>query len=140
MPSRSIVLDTNVLVSAALKEGSPPASILLQVLQENIVAITCPAIVEEYLEVFQRPKFRRFQFPPIWLETFLSNAIHLDRNPPLWPLPEPDRDDLVFLSLAFRQNATLITGNLRDYPPAIRRKVEVVDPAGYLSWLASVED
>lgn len=148
MPSRAIVLDTNVLVSAAIKEGTPPAVLLTEILRENVIAITCPEIVSEYLEVFQRPKFKKWKFPPLWLDVFLENAIHLEKNPPIWPFTGPDRDDLFFLSLAHRQNATLVTGNLKDFPEKIRSvergrsrlKVEVVDVSTYLDWLYRSEE
>lgn len=132
-------MDTNVLVSGAMKEGTPPGLLLAEILRENVVMITCPSIVSEYLEVFRRPKFKKWKFPPLWLEVLIENAIHLEKDPPVWHLPGPDRDDLVFLSLAHRQNATLVTGNLKDFPKKICSKVNVVDAGTYLDWLYQSE-
>ena len=133
MISRSVVLDTNVLISAALKESSIPAEILRKMISKEISTLVCPSIVSEYQEVFARPKFKKWQFPPLWFDFFLSQSIWIDRDPPAWPLIGPDPDDLLFLSFAHQQGATLITGNLKDYPEKILRGTTVVDPVEYVS-------
>ncbi len=138
MISRSVVLDTNVLVSAALKEASIPAEILKKIILKEVSTLTCPEIVAEYREVFARPKFKNWKFPPLWFDFMLSQSIWVAHDPPHWPLAGPDPDDLVFLSFANQQGATLITGNIKDYPLAIRRGTTVVEPAEYLAWIRSV--
>ncbi|MGZ3697066.1 MAG: putative toxin-antitoxin system toxin component, PIN family [Bdellovibrionota bacterium] len=139
MLSRSVVIDTNVLVSAALKAGSKPARILVHALRGDISPIICPAIVQEYREVFARPKFRRWSFPPLWFDEFLRHAIHVPLDPSLSSYAElPDRDDAVFLALAAQQGACLITGNLADFPKTLRGRVEAVSVADYVAWLESV--
>lgn len=135
MPGRTVVLDTNVLVSAALRENSLPAFILVHVIAGDIALVTCPVVANEYVVVFRRPKFARWRFPPGWLDFVLSSAIHVRRDPSPWPVRGPDEDDLVFLALVHQQGATLVTANSRDYPKAIRRGVEVLTPAEYLGWL-----
>jgi len=52
----SIVLDTNVLVSAMLKRISKPAQILDAVLEGKIRLVVNEQIFEEYSEVLHRPK------------------------------------------------------------------------------------
>jgi predicted nucleic acid-binding protein len=56
--SRAVVLDTNILVSAALKPGSDIARILERVLLRQAPMYVCPSIVAEYQEVLNRPKLR----------------------------------------------------------------------------------
>lgn len=139
MPSRSVVVDTNILVSAGLKEGSKPASVLIHVLRGAIIPITCPTIVQEYREVFGRPKFRRWNFPPLWFEEFLCQAIHVSLDPPLSTFANlPDCDDAIFLALAAQQGACLITGNLTDFPKNLRGAVEVVSVSEYVAWLEGI--
>ena len=141
MLSRSVVVDTNVLVSAALKEGSKPALILVHALRGDISPITCPAIVAEYRDVLARPKFKRWRFPPLWFEEFLRQAIHVPNDPPISAHRDlPDRDDAVFLALAAQQGACFVTGNLKDFPKALRGTVEVVSAADYVAWLESVSN
>jgi predicted nucleic acid-binding protein len=47
--SRAVVLDTNILVSAALTPGSDSARILERVLPQHAPVHVCPSIVAEYL-------------------------------------------------------------------------------------------
>jgi hypothetical protein len=55
-----------------------------------------------------------------------------NQDPAPWPHPGPDPDDLVFLALAKATGGTLVTGNLADFPEAIRDGVPVLGPADYL--------
>lgn len=132
--SRALVLDTNVLVSAALKPESDLARIVERVLLRQVPIYVCPSIVLEYREVLNRPRFRPKGFPPIWLPRLLQVAFH-EPEPATWPLAGPDRDDLVFLSLAKASGAVLVTGNLAHFPEATRAGVLVLSPAAYLAGL-----
>ena len=134
--NRSLVLDTNILVSAALHLDGPPGLLVQAILKRELACFTCPAIVEEYWDVLTRPKFARLGFPPAWFEPLLKEARHLDVDPPPWPLAGPDPDDLVFLALARRTGAVLVTGNLADFPEAIRKAVQVMAPRPYLECLS----
>lgn len=134
--NRAVVLDTNILVSAGIHLGGPPARMVDLALEGEILAFTCPTVVEEYLEVLNRDRFSRHLFPPEWFPVFLKVSTLREKDPPDWPLQGPDPDDLVFLSLAHQEGAVLVTGNVRDYPSAIRRKVQVVTPREFLdSWI-----
>jgi len=131
----ALVLDTNVLVSAALKPESGLARIVERVLLRQAPLFVSPAIVLEYREVLNRPKFRPKGLPPTWFPRLLQVAFH-EEDPGPWPLPGPDPDDLKFLALAKLCGAKVVTGNLAHFPEAIRMGVEVQSPAGYLSTLA----
>ena len=130
--SAALVLDTNVLVSAALKPGSDLARIVDRVLLRTAPLYVCPSIVAEYQEVLNRPKFRPRGLPPPWLQRLLNVAFH-EPEPKGWPWQGPDSDDLVFLALAKATNALLITGNLVHFPDGIRGGVAVMSPATYLA-------
>jgi predicted nucleic acid-binding protein len=130
--SRAVVLDTNVLVSAALKPGSDLARIVERALLRQMPLHVCPSIVDEYREVLHRPKFRNKGLPPSWFARLLQVAFH-EPEPRPWPLPGPDEDDLVFLALAKASGAALVTGNQAHYPEAIRDGVLVLSPADYLT-------
>jgi len=130
--SGALVLDTNVLVSAALKPESDLARIVEQVLLRQVPLHVCPSIVLEYREVLNRPRFRPKGLPPTWLPRLLQVAFH-EPEPAAWPLGGPDGDDLVFLSLAKAARAVLVTGNLAHFPESIRDGVAVLSPAEYLA-------
>lgn len=51
------VIDTNVMVSAMLKNNSMPAQVLKEVLVGNINLLVNDDILSEYLEVLSRKKF-----------------------------------------------------------------------------------
>lgn len=53
-----VVIDTNVLVSAALKDGTPEAVILFVVGRSDIEWVASPQILTEYFDVLARPRFK----------------------------------------------------------------------------------
>jgi uncharacterized protein len=132
---RLIVLDTNVIVSAALQPGSAPARLVMDwVLDGQVQAVTSSRIVDEYREVVRRKKFRRYGFPPFWLEFLIEESLQL-ADPAPWAYSGPDPNDLPFLALAKIAGAWLVTGNLKHFPQEIRNGVTVVSPSGYLTHL-----
>jgi putative PIN family toxin of toxin-antitoxin system len=132
---RLVVLDTNVIVSAAIKPGSAPATLVMDwVLEGQVQAVTSPWIVDEYREVARRAKFRRYGFPPLWLEFLIEESLRLP-DPEAWPNPGPDPKDMPFLSLAHEAGAWLVTGNLKHFPEDLRDGVRVLSPAEYLAHL-----
>ena len=132
---RLAVLDTNVIVSAAIRPGGPPAKLVMDwVLEGQVQAVTCPSVVEEYREVVQREKFRRYGFPPLWLEFMIEESLQLS-EPAAWRNPVPDLGDAPFLALAKASGAWLVSGNLKHYPKSARGRVTVLSPADYLAHL-----
>ncbi len=130
--SRAAVLDTNILVSAGLKPESAVGALVERALLRDMPIHVCPSLVAEYQAVLARPKFRKAGFPPSWLPRLLCVAFH-ETEPEPWPHKGPDPDDLVFLALAKATGAVLITGNLADFPAAIRDGVTVMTPSAYLT-------
>ena len=131
---RLIVIDTNVIVSAAIGIASPPARLVDWVLRGLAQAVTCPTLITEYKDVVCREKFRRYGFPPPWLDYMIADSLHLP-DPPDWPHPIPDPKDAPILALAWTSGAWLVTGNMKHFPRAARRGVTVLSPADYLTRL-----
>jgi len=132
---RLTVLDTNVVVSTAIKPGSAPANLVFDWVLEGLTqVVTSPWIVGEYREVVQRAKFRRYGFPPRWLELLIEESLHLP-DPAPWARRGPDPKDLPFLALAHVAGACLVTGNLKHFPANLRSGVTVLSPAEYLALL-----
>lgn len=129
---RLAVFDTNVIVSAGIRPGAPPATLVMDwALEGQIQLVTCPSIVAEYLTVVRRAKFFRYRFPPQWLEFLIDESLHLP-DPPPWPHPLPDPADAPFLALSHASGAWLVTGNLRHFPASANQGVTVLSPAEYL--------
>lgn len=132
---RLVVLDTNVIVSAGIKPGSVPARLVMDwALDGQMQLVCCPRIAREYREVMNRDKFRRYGFPPHWLDFLIEECLQL-QDPDLWTLPIPDPKDGPFLSLAQASGAWLVTGNLKHFPEPARGGVTVLSPADYLGRL-----
>ena len=129
---RLVVLDTNVIVSAGIKPGSAPAKIVMDwALEGRVQMVTSPWIIGEYREVVMREKFRRYGFPPQWLEFLIEESLHLP-DPGPWRHSGPDPKDAPFLSLSHTAGAWLVTGNLKHFPESIREGVTVVSSSEYL--------
>jgi predicted nucleic acid-binding protein len=133
--TRLVVLDTNILVSAALTPG-PPAHLVAMVLRRELAMALCPGILREYVEGMHRPKYSKAGFPPGWFDRLLGMTVRLPLDPAAWPLPLPDPKDALFLGLANMAGADLVTGNLRHFPEKSRLGVEVHSPRDFLARLS----
>ena len=127
-----IVLDTNVLVSGLLSKGKP-WQVLTACVTGGLTPILDPRILGEYLDVLSRP---HLHIPPDVREAVLD-ALE-GRGELIFPepldLPLPDPSDLPFLETAVSGRAdALVTGNLRDFPPHLRRGIPVLNPAAFLA-------
>lgn len=113
------VIDTNVLVSAMLKEGSAPWQVVREALDGCIIPLLNSEILSEYGEVLLRKKFGFSQETVAKLVTELpKRAIFLNAEPTNEVLPDPD--DAVFYEVVMaaqdKENAYLVTGNLKHFP------------------------
>ena len=77
-----VVIDTNVLVSAALRNRDPEAVILFVVGHPGMEWVVSPAIMTEYLNVLARPKLKL-------LETNRQEWLDLLRTSVTWIEPPP---------------------------------------------------
>jgi predicted nucleic acid-binding protein len=132
---RLAVLDTNVLVSAAINSEGAPARIVMDwVLDRQVQTVLCPEIEKEYVAVIAREKFSRYGFPPFWLGRLIGLSLRF-QDPVPWPSALPDPFDACFLGVAHAAGAWLVTGNLRHFPARARNGVTVLSPADYLAHL-----
>jgi predicted nucleic acid-binding protein len=122
------VLDSNVLVSGLLSALGPPGRLVDVLLNRRLRLAFDDRMELEYREVLARPRLgieheRRQAFLSI-----LQFQEHVTALP--WPhATPPDVDDVVFLEVALQTPAlTLVTGNLRHFPPACRGPVNVLSP------------
>ena len=114
------VLDTNVLISAALAHNkySIPYSVFRGVVERRFVPLVDDNIVREYWEVFSRPKF---SFMQETINDIVGNTIKFAINQPVPPsgIELPDCDDVIFYDVARThqdKGAYLVTGNLKHFP------------------------
>ena len=113
------VIDTNVLVSAAMKPESVPGQILELVFGGVIVPVFNKLIVDEYRQVLSRPKFA---FPEHIVENILNElddqGIYIDAETIDMDLPDPK--DIVFYEVVMEErkekDTYLVTGNIKHFP------------------------
>jgi putative PIN family toxin of toxin-antitoxin system len=111
-----LVVDTNIIVSAALKPDGLERTVLLLGMTKPATLYLSDAILAEYAEVLSRPELKlrkglRHQFIQLNKNrsrfVTLARALHLTKDP----------DDNKFLECADAARADyLVTGNLRHFP------------------------
>jgi len=130
-----LVLDTNIVVSAALNPEGPQRTILLLALKKPARLYLSPAILEEYRSVLSRPKLhigrglrRRFL-------QLIENGARLV-EPPRRLSVARDTADNIFIECADASGADyLITGNVRDFPRYWKR-TKVITSHEFLGLIA----
>jgi putative PIN family toxin of toxin-antitoxin system len=113
-----VVIDTNVLVSAALKDRGPEKVILFVVAESDIEWVVSPTILEEYREVLGRKKLG-LPAPILerWIALLDAVTLPIDLAGVTAKLPR-DPKDAPFLECALAAEADfLITGD-RDFTEA----------------------
>jgi len=112
-----VVIDTNVLVSAALKDKEPETVLLFVGAHPEFEWIVSPEIVREYKEVLSRDKFKvPEQLLKKWYAIIEHVTTAIDINIEL-EFPR-DPKDAKFLACALAANAEfLITGD-KDFTEA----------------------
>jgi uncharacterized protein len=134
-----IVLDTNVIVSALLVQGSVPGRVLETVIGGLSRTLVDGRIMREYRTVLARPEFA---FPEDHVADLLAL---LERSE--WIVADPllldlhDATDLPFLEVAISGGAdAIVTGNSADFRLRKGRlDIPVLTPRQYLDHLAGRE-
>jgi uncharacterized protein len=112
-----IVIDTNVLVSEALKDKDPEAVILYAVEQPDLTWVVSPEVLAEYKEVLSRPKFA---LPETvlrkWVELLDAVTTTVEVNL-AFEFPR-DHKDAKFLACALAADAEFFITGDRDFSQA----------------------
>jgi putative PIN family toxin of toxin-antitoxin system len=114
-----VIADTNVLVSAILKDKAPEEVMLFIAERPDIEWIVSPPILKEYKEVLSRKKFGLPEdIKSAWFSVIDSLTSIVDADIPVEF--HRDRKDAVFLSCAIASGADyFITGD-KDFGDAQR--------------------
>jgi len=136
-----IVLDTNVLVSALLKQDSIPAQAVRLVVSRKIRLAIDERIWREYEVVTSRPHLnisavaRRNVLAALSVVSQPVKAAHLDI--PVEEIPDPA--DLPFAEVAVAASAdALVTGNVKHFTFLGEYSVKVLTPAKFVATFAQV--
>ena len=131
------VIDTNVLVSAALTPGGVCDYVLDYAVAGSFIPAWNNLMLVEYRDVLSRP---RFKLSPETVDRLLyslprSGYVHRVVS----ELRLPDADDQPFLSVAMSTpDKMIVTGNPRHYPAPLMKKhgVTIVSPRQALDRLS----
>jgi putative PIN family toxin of toxin-antitoxin system len=130
-----LVLDTNVLVSAAIKPDSlQRTSFLLAIAKPARLYVSQP-ILKEYEEVLSRPELAIRRGLRLQLLQLIRNRSRVVA-PAYRIQAATDPDDNIFLECADAARADfLITGNRRHFP-AFWKNTKIVTPREFVSLVA----
>jgi putative PIN family toxin of toxin-antitoxin system len=130
-----LVVDTNVLISAALKPTGLQRTILLLSITKPARLYVSKPILEEYSDVLARPELRIRKGLRQQLLRLIQN--HSYTVIPKWRLDlTSDPDDNKFLECADASHADyLVTGNQKHFPK-FWKKTKIITPREFISLAA----
>jgi putative PIN family toxin of toxin-antitoxin system len=135
MVALRLVIDTNVLVSAALKPYGLQRTILLLATTKPARLYVSRPILEEYREVLARPEFKIRKGLRLQLMQLLENRSY-EVAPTRRLDVTRDPDDNIFLECADGAGADyLITGNLKHFP-RFWKKTKIISAREFISLAA----
>ena len=128
---KGVVFDTNVIVSALLKPGSIPSSLVALVFSYDLRLYVSESILAEYRAVLSRPVFG-FDAQPINRFLYELSKISETVHPRKTLALSPDEPDNRFLECALAAKADfLISGNTKHFPFAEFKGTQIVTPAEF---------
>jgi putative PIN family toxin of toxin-antitoxin system len=111
-----IIIDTNIIISAALSPNGKPAEVI-KLIEDNeqVQVYYSKEIFAEYEEVLSRAKFNINEDKRNRTLSLIEN-IGILIEPTVSIILLPDEDDRIYYDAAKEAEATLITGNLKHFP------------------------
>lgn len=130
-----LVLDTNIIVSAALKPSSLPRTVLLIALTRPARLYVSEPILAEYREVLARPELSiRKPLRQQFLDLLRNRAHLISSTRRIQATSDPH--DNIFLECADAARADyLITGNPRHFPPFWKQS-KIITPRQFITLAA----
>ena len=130
-----LVIDTNIVVSAALKPDGLQRTVLILALTKPATLYVTEAILAEYRDVLHRPRFDISKGRRRQLLQLIANRSRSVR-PARIPQVTSDPDDKIFLECADAARADyLVTGNARHFPK-FWKKTKVITSREFISVVA----
>jgi len=128
------VIDTNVVVSAALNDDSLPAAVLSLALDKNILMFVSAPVLAEYETVLSRPHLKL----PLCTRQDSSRRYPQYRSAgsahPHHRQDQKDESDNRFLECAHAAAGYLVTGNAKHFPKTFER-TSIVTPKEFIDLL-----
>ena len=135
MISLRLVVDTNIVVSAALKPDGLQRTVLLLAITQPARLYITNAILNEYRDVLSRPEFQIRKGLRQQLLDLIRRRTHLVA-PARTVQVTSDPEDNMFLECADAAHADfLVTGNVRHFP-RFWKKTKIITSREFLSLVA----
>lgn len=113
-----LVLDTNIVVSAALKPDGLERTVFLLAISKPARLYISPGILSEYRDVLSRPELEIRKRLRLQFLDLVESRAHLIRPPQRISGVTTDSGDDMFLECADAARADyLVTGNRKHFPP-----------------------
>jgi uncharacterized protein len=130
-----LVIDTNVLISAAIKPAGLQRTVLLLAITKPARLYVSRPILEEYSEVLSRPELRiRKGLRQQLLQLIKNHTFTVAPTRRLEVTSDPD--DNVFVECADAARADyLVTGNQKHFP-RFWKKTKIITPREFISLVA----
>ena len=130
-----LVIDTNIVVSAALKPDGLQRTVLLLAITKPARLYVSDAILAEYREVLARPELKiRKGLRQQLLQLIKNHAQLVSPARPLQVAKDPDDDKFLECADAARADY-LVTGNQRHFPK-FWKKTKVITSREFISIVA----
>ena len=129
-----IIIDTNVLVSALIQRNYPNFIVYYYILGNLVEVCISSELFEEYLEVLNRPKFKKYpdfiRNAEIVLAQIETKATKFYPTQRLDIIQDNADNRLLELALASKANF-IITGNTNDFTMSHFDGTKIVSPKDY---------
>ena len=133
---QNVVIDTNVIVSSLIQKSFPYRIMTELFVEDRIKLCVSEAVMKEYYDVLQRPKFVSYDDFAARAKSLLADI----ETKATWFTPlisidlMSDKDDNKILELADICAADyIITGNTNDFTFSTYKNTQIVTPKDY--WL-----
>lgn len=129
-----IVIDTNVVVSAALKSESLPALLMSLVYEGKLRLFISPYIFSEYEEVLKRPRFGlTIKDIEAFLRVIKDKAQLVNPTKKISRIKADEKDNRI-LECAYECGADfIITGISQHFPFQSFRGIKIVNPREFIN-------
>ena len=125
-----VVIDCNVLVSAARSSGGTCAKAIIEAVRDHEIVLSDP-VVDEYEEIAERSAHASHRDSILDIIGELKQvATVVEPADAVFDLCDPD--DEIYLATASAGGAVLITGNSQDFTEPRYGSVEVYSPRTFL--------
>ena len=130
-----VVIDTNVLISAAIKPAGLQRTVLVLAMTKPMRWYVSRSIVQEYREVLAHPELRiRKGLRHQLLQLIKNRSYSVSPKRRLEVARDPD--DNIFVECADAAGADyLVTGNQRDFP-RLWKKTKIISPREFITMIA----